>query len=67
MDNIHFITDRQIYEQVIQDALTTSQPMVEAIMAQYDRVWMGAECQACQRKEHCADYSELLTRTLAGN
>lgn len=45
---------------------TTLRPMVEAIMAQFDRVWMGAECQACQRKAHCADYPELLARTLAG-
>lgn len=46
--------------------VTTSQPMIEAIMAQFDRVWMGAECQACQRKAYCADYPELLAKTQAG-
>ena len=78
MDDLHFITDRQIYEQVIQEAVPSATEFlwlatsdlkdlhVQAIMAQFDRVWMGAECQACQRKAHCADYPELLARTPAG-
>jgi phosphatidylserine/phosphatidylglycerophosphate/cardiolipin synthase-like enzyme len=46
--------------------VTTDIPLVQEIMAQFDRVWMGAECQACQRKQHCADYTELLARTQTG-
>jgi phosphatidylserine/phosphatidylglycerophosphate/cardiolipin synthase-like enzyme len=42
--------------------VTTDPETVQAIMAQFDRVWMGAECQACQRKQHCADYQELLDK-----
>jgi phosphatidylserine/phosphatidylglycerophosphate/cardiolipin synthase-like enzyme len=43
--------------------LTTDPAGVQAIMAQMDRVWMGAECEACQRQRYCADYPELLGRT----
>ena len=42
--------------------VTTDPAVVNAIMTQFDRVWMGAECQACQRKQHCADYQELLDK-----
>lgn len=42
--------------------VTAALDVVDAIMAQFDRVWMGAECRACQRKAHCADYPELLAQ-----
>ena len=42
--------------------VTTNPEIVHAIMAQFDRVWMGAECEACQRKQHCSDYQELLDK-----
>lgn len=42
--------------------VTTDTDVVQAIMAQFDRIWMGAECEACQRKPHCADYQELLDK-----
>jgi hypothetical protein len=35
-------------------------------MAQFDRIWMGSECQACQRKRFCADYPELQAKTRDG-
>jgi len=96
MSDTKFITDRQIYEQVIQEAVpsatrflwlatadlkdlhvesgrrmvpflevlagivTTEAAMVQAVMDQFDRVWMGAECEKCRRKRHCADYTALL-------
>lgn len=53
MDNLHFITDRQIYEQVIQEAVPSATEFlwlatsdlkdlhILAIKAQFDRVWMG--------------------------
>jgi phosphatidylserine/phosphatidylglycerophosphate/cardiolipin synthase-like enzyme len=40
--------------------VTTDAALVKAVMAQFDRVWMGAECEDCQRKQHCADYTALL-------
>lgn len=39
--------------------LTTDPDMVEVIMAQFDRIWMGAECQECDRKKYCTDFQEL--------
>jgi hypothetical protein len=45
--------------------VTTNVRFVSAIMEQFDRIWMGAECKACQRKRNCADYPELLARTNA--
>lgn len=42
--------------------VTTDPALVQAIMDQYDRVWMGAACEACQRKPHCADYPALLAQ-----
>lgn len=42
--------------------VTTDPATVRAIMAQFDRVWMGAECDGCQRKKHCADFDELARR-----
>ena len=42
--------------------ITTDPDMVEAIMAQFDRVWMGAECEQCGRKRYCSDYPDLLER-----
>ena len=39
--------------------VTTDPGTVRAIMEQFDRVWMGAECEACRRKRYCADHQEL--------
>ena len=39
--------------------LTTDPDFVEAIMEQFDRVWMGSECDGCGRKDHCAAFPEL--------
>ncbi len=36
--------------------ITTDPGLVQQVMAQFDGVWMGAECDACGRKAHCADY-----------
>jgi phosphatidylserine/phosphatidylglycerophosphate/cardiolipin synthase-like enzyme len=45
--------------------VTTDPDVIRAVMAQFDRIWMGAECKACGRKRHCSDYPELLARTQA--
>jgi phosphatidylserine/phosphatidylglycerophosphate/cardiolipin synthase-like enzyme len=39
--------------------LTTDPGPIEAIMTQFDRVWMGEGCRGCGRKEHCADFQVL--------
>lgn len=46
--------------------VTTDPSLVGSIMSQFDRIWMGTECGACQRKQHCADYPELLAKARAG-
>jgi phosphatidylserine/phosphatidylglycerophosphate/cardiolipin synthase-like enzyme len=43
--------------------VTTDPELVRAIMDQFDRIWMGCECDGCGRKQHCADYPELLAKT----
>ena len=43
--------------------ITTEPELVRTIMAQFDRIWMGAECKACQRKRYCSDYQVLLAKT----
>src|ERR1035437_9249060 len=45
--------------------ITTDQVLVKSIMDQFDRIWMGSECRACQRKQHCSDPPELLARMQA--
>lgn len=29
--------------------------MVEGIMTQFDRVWIGDHCESCERKKYCSD------------
>jgi len=41
--------------------ITTDPDMIEAIMNQFDSVWMGQFCQVCQRKQYCADYKDILS------
>ncbi len=43
--------------------MTTEHGTIQSIMTQFDRIWMGSECEACERKRHCADYPELMART----
>jgi phosphatidylserine/phosphatidylglycerophosphate/cardiolipin synthase-like enzyme len=35
--------------------LTTDPSLIGQIMEQFDAVWMGAHCEKCGRKQHCAD------------
>jgi len=35
--------------------VTTDPVMVQAIMNQFDEVWMGKYCRSCKRKEYCND------------
>ena len=35
--------------------ITTDPEIVQAIMDQFDEVWMGKHCKNCKRKEFCSD------------
>ena len=35
--------------------ITTNQDLVNAIMQQFDEVWMGKFCKSCKRKQYCKD------------
>ena len=40
--------------------ITTDSALVAQIMDQFDRVWMGQYCEACGRKQYCADFADLI-------
>jgi phosphatidylserine/phosphatidylglycerophosphate/cardiolipin synthase-like enzyme len=35
--------------------VTTNQTLIEAIMDQFDSVWMGKHCLSCKRRKYCQD------------
>lgn len=35
--------------------LTDESALVEAAMTQFDKVWMGAHCKSCLRRDYCGD------------
>ena len=35
--------------------ITTDAEIIEAIMNQFDEVWMGKFCKSCRRKDYCGD------------
>jgi len=35
--------------------VTTDPAFIQAIMEQYDTLWMGTHCKDCGRKEYCSD------------
>lgn len=39
--------------------ITTAPEMIEAIMGQFDAVWMGQFCPNCGRKAFCADFADM--------
>ncbi|QBG48366.1 phospholipase [Verrucomicrobia bacterium S94] len=39
-----------------ESGIVTEEPqLLEGIMNQFDGIWMGAMCDACQRRDYCAD------------
>jgi phosphatidylserine/phosphatidylglycerophosphate/cardiolipin synthase-like enzyme len=40
--------------------ITHDPELVEAVMAQFDAIWMGARCADCRRREYCADAPDML-------
>jgi len=45
-------TDTRNFESGI---VTTDPQFIEAIMNQFDRVWMGKYCKSCKRRDFCSD------------
>jgi phosphatidylserine/phosphatidylglycerophosphate/cardiolipin synthase-like enzyme len=39
---------------------TTDKKIIQQIMDEFDGVWMGNHCGACDRRQYCADYKDLL-------
>lgn len=39
--------------------ISTEAGLVEAVMEQFDHIWMGAACPPCQRKDICPTYPTL--------
>ena len=39
--------------------LTTDPALVEPALEQFDRLWMGAPCPTCARKQHCVTWLDL--------
>ena len=42
--------------------VTTEKDLVNQIMKQYDELWMGKHCEACQRKAFCTEYQDILDK-----
>ena len=40
--------------------ITDDSDFITQIMNQFDDIWMGKHCLACQRKEYCNSYEEML-------
>lgn len=41
--------------------ITTDAGLIESMMGQFDSVWRGDFCRACQRKAFCAQFQEILS------
>ncbi|MBN1756856.1 MAG: phospholipase D family protein [Chitinispirillaceae bacterium] len=39
--------------------ITTDTALLETIMEQFDRIWMGQHCEKCGRKKYCSDFIDL--------
>ena len=42
--------------------VTDDELIVSQIIEQFDSLWMGNNCEKCNRKEYCADYREILIK-----
>lgn len=40
--------------------LTDDSHLIRPLMDQFDRLWIGGNCEPCQRKDYCATYHELI-------
>jgi phosphatidylserine/phosphatidylglycerophosphate/cardiolipin synthase-like enzyme len=39
--------------------ITSEKPLIEKIAKQFDELWMGKFCRACQRKRFCTEFREM--------
>jgi len=39
---------------------TTNEELINKIMDQFDKVWMGSYCKECGRKDYCAEYDDII-------
>jgi phosphatidylserine/phosphatidylglycerophosphate/cardiolipin synthase-like enzyme len=39
--------------------ITSVKPLVDQIANQFDELWMGKFCRACQRKQFCTDFRQM--------
>ena len=42
--------------------VTTDPALISEIGGQFDRIWMGAYCVDCERKEYCTEYIDMAGR-----
>jgi phosphatidylserine/phosphatidylglycerophosphate/cardiolipin synthase-like enzyme len=40
--------------------ITTDKKLIHQIAEQFDDLWMGKFCKACQRKQFCSNFSEMI-------
>ncbi len=40
--------------------LTDDPHLIRPLMDQFDTLWIGSNCEPCQRKDYCATYHELI-------
>ncbi len=43
--------------------ITDDRSIIGRITEQFDSIWRGKYCRACQRKKFCADYKDILLRS----
>jgi phosphatidylserine/phosphatidylglycerophosphate/cardiolipin synthase-like enzyme len=39
--------------------LTTDPAFIEKLMTQFDKLWIGANCKACGRKQYCSEWQQF--------
>ena len=40
--------------------VTTERGLIDRMMDQFDQVWIGERCVACQRKDHCSTWPDIM-------
>ncbi|MBW8002300.1 MAG: phospholipase [Planctomycetes bacterium] len=40
--------------------ISDAHEIIDKIAEQFDTIWRGDNCRACQRKQYCADYKDML-------
>ena len=48
--------DRRNFENGI---ITTKKAIIDQVIDQFDKIWMGKKCENCDRKEYCSEYKDI--------